>query len=116
MLAALDTPDATGEVLNVGESTTPTMRDWIGQILAAADHKAEVVTVPADLLPPDLIMTGRIPQDLLFSSDRACRVLGWEPSDQADAVGRSVRWHLAHPPAHPDTNFTGDTRALAAPG
>jgi nucleoside-diphosphate-sugar epimerase len=43
VLVALDTPEATGEVFNV-ESTTPTMREWIGQILAVADHDAELVT------------------------------------------------------------------------
>jgi hypothetical protein len=32
VLAALDTPQAMGEVFNVGESVTPTMREWIGQI------------------------------------------------------------------------------------
>lgn len=60
-LSALDTPEATGEVFNVGESATPTMREWVGQILATTGYDAELVTVPADVLPPDLIMTGRIP-------------------------------------------------------
>ena len=59
VLAALDTPEATGQVFNVGESTTPMIREWVGQILAAAGHDAELVTVPADVLPPDLIMTSR---------------------------------------------------------
>ncbi|MGH3985428.1 MAG: NAD-dependent epimerase/dehydratase family protein [Pseudonocardiaceae bacterium] len=116
VLAALDTPEATGEVFNVGESATPTMREWVGQILAAADHDAELVTVPAAVLPPDLIMTGRIPQDLLADSDKARRVLGWQPSDQTEAVSHSVRWHLAHPPTHPDTDFTADARALGTAG
>jgi UDP-glucose 4-epimerase len=116
VLAALDTPEATGQVFNVGESTTPTMREWVDQILAAANHDAELVTVPADVLPSDLIMTGRVPQDLLASSGKAYRVMGWQPSDQAVAVRRSVRWHLAHPPARPDTDFTVDARALALPG
>lgn len=115
VLAALATPEAAGEVFNVGESATPTMRQWVGQILAAADHDAELVTVPDAVLPPDLIMTGRIPQDLLAGSDKARRVMGWQSSDQTEAVGRSVHWHLAHPPAHPDTDFTADVHALATP-
>jgi hypothetical protein len=41
--------------------------------------------------------------------------MGWQPSDQAEAVDRSVRWHLAHPPAHPDTDFSADARALGTP-
>lgn len=49
--AALDTPAATGQVFNVGESTTPMMREWVGQILAAANHDAELVTVPVHLRP-----------------------------------------------------------------
>lgn len=111
-LAVLNTPEAHGEVFNLGESTTPTVRDWVGQILAAADHDAVLVPVPAEVLPPDLIMTGRIPQDLLAANDKARRVLGWEPGNQIEAIRRSVRWHLAHPPAHPDTDFTADDRAL----
>ncbi|MGH3944106.1 MAG: NAD-dependent epimerase/dehydratase family protein [Pseudonocardiaceae bacterium] len=112
VLAVLNTPEAHGEVFNLGESTTPTVRDWIGQILAAAGHDAILVGVPAEVLPPDLIMTGRIPQDLLAANDKVRRVLGWEPGNQTEAVRRSVCWHLAHPPAHPDADFTADDRAL----
>ena len=63
-----------------------------------------------------MIITGRIPQDLLAANDKARRVLGWEPGNQTEVVRRSVRWHLAHPPAHPDTDFTADDRALQWPG
>ena len=41
-------------------------------------------------------------------------VLGWRPTDPAKTIPRSVRWHLAHPPADPDQDFSPDDCALAA--
>ena len=34
----------------------------------------------------------------------------------AETIPVSVRWHLAHPPADPDQDFSPDDRALAAAG
>jgi hypothetical protein len=42
--------------------------------------------------------------------------LGWRPTDPAETIPISVRWHLAHPPADPDQDFDPDDRALAAAG
>ena len=36
------------------------------------------------------------------------------PAGPAETIPRSVRWHLAHPPADPDQDFSPDDRALAA--
>ncbi|GAA2807741.1 NAD-dependent epimerase/dehydratase family protein [Saccharopolyspora taberi] len=113
VLAALDNPAARGEIFNICESTTVTIGDWMRQILDAAGHQAELVEV-ADV-PPDLVLTGAPAQHLLFSNDKARRVLGWEPADPAVAVARSVRWHLAHPPADSDPDFSTDDRALGGP-
>ena len=41
-------------------------------------------------------------------------VLGWRPTDPAETIPLSVRWHLAHPPADADQDFSPDDRALAA--
>jgi nucleoside-diphosphate-sugar epimerase len=115
-LAAIGTPTAAGEILNVGEPATRSMLGWAREILAAAGHDAELVGVPDPAVPPDLWPTKDFGQHLLVDSHRAMDLLGWRPTDPAEGLGRSVRWHLAHPPADPDPDFAPDDRALAAAG
>jgi nucleoside-diphosphate-sugar epimerase len=117
VLAALDQPGvAAGEVFNVGDLATGTARDWALAILAAAGSEASLVTVPEDLVPPDLEGTRSIAQHFLVDSRKAATLLGWRPSDPAETIPLSVRWHLEHPPADADEDFSPDVRALAAAG
>jgi nucleoside-diphosphate-sugar epimerase len=115
VLAALDHPAAAaGQVFNVGDPVTDTVRDYAVRILAAAGHQAELVTVPEPVVPDDLEATKSIAQHFLVDSRKAITRLGWRPTDPAHTIPISVRWHLAHPPAHPDQDFSPDDRALAA--
>ena len=115
VLAALDRPGAAaGQVFNVGDLATDTARDWAGRILAAAGHEASLVTVPEDLVPEDMEATKAIAQHFLVDSRKAATVLGWRPSDPAETIPVSVRWHLENPPGQPDQDFSADDRALAA--
>jgi len=115
VLAALDQPGvAAGEVFNVGDLTTGTVRDWALAIVAAAGSEAALVTVPEDLVPPDLEDTRSIAQHFLVDSRKAATMLGWQPSDPAETIPLSVRWHLDNPPAGVDEDFSADDRALAA--
>lgn len=97
VLAALDTRAADGLALNLGERTTPTMRVWIEQIIAAAGADLQLVRVPDQHLPPDLGLLRARAQHLLATSERAQHLLHWQPGDPADRVAASVRWHLQHP-------------------
>ncbi len=115
-LAAIDTPAAAGEVFNVGEPECRSMLGWARQILAAAGHEAELVGVPEPSVPEDLWETRSQPQHLLVDSRKTMDLLGWRPGGQAESIGRSVRWHLANPPAGADTDFGADDKALAAAG
>ena len=115
VLAALDRASAaSGQVFNVGDLATGTVRDWALAILAAAGSEASLVTVPEDLVPPDLEGTRSIAQHFLVDSRKAATILGWRPSDPAETIGVSVRWHLENPPAEVDEDFSPDDRALAA--
>jgi nucleoside-diphosphate-sugar epimerase len=115
VLAALDRASAAaGQVFNVGDLTTGTVRDWALAILAAAGSEASLVTVPEDLVPPDLEDTKSIAQHFLIDSRKAATLLGWRPSDPAETIPLSVRWHLENPPPEVDEDFTADDRALAA--
>ena len=113
-LAALDTPAATGEVFNVVEAASVSIKGWARQILLAAGSEAELVRVPGVSLPEDLGLTEVTTQHMLISSAKAQRILGWTPSDPSTTVPRSVRWHLAHPPTGEDPGFDADDAALAA--
>jgi nucleoside-diphosphate-sugar epimerase len=115
VLAALDrAPAAASQVFNVGDLATGTARDWALAILAAAGSSASLVTVPEDLVPPDLEDTRSIAQHFLVDSRKAATALGWRPSDPAETIPASVRWHLENPPPEADEDFSADDRALAA--
>jgi nucleoside-diphosphate-sugar epimerase len=114
VLAALDRPAvAAGQVFNVGDPVTDTVRDYALRILSAAGHDAELVTVPEADVPEDMESTRAMAQHFLVDSRKAVTTLGWRPTDPAETIPVSVRWHLAHPPAEPDQDFSPDDRALA---
>src|SRR5580693_3366060 len=114
-LAALDHPAAAaGQIFNVCDPATDTVRDHAHRILAAADYDAELVTVPDEALPEDMDETKSIAQHLLADSRKAITLLGWRPTDPAVTIPISVRWHLANPPSDPSQDFSPDDRALAA--
>jgi nucleoside-diphosphate-sugar epimerase len=113
VLAALDHPAvAAGEVFNVGEAATYSVRGWMRAILSAAGHAADLVRVPDEDLPTDLRLTQAHPQHLLVSSRKAMDLLEWRPDNPTTTVGRSVRWHLDHPPADTSAEFSADDKAL----
>ncbi len=113
VLACLGNTAVSGTVLNIGEPTTRSMRGWATEILAAAGHDAELVTVPDSALPDDMWMTRRVDQHMLVDCGAATRLLRWHP-DPAAGLARSVAWHLAHPPAQASVDFAADDAALAA--
>jgi nucleoside-diphosphate-sugar epimerase len=112
VLAAIDADAARGQIFNVVEPVCGTILDWVRQILAAADHDAELATVRHEDLPPDLDLTGLYAQHGLYDSRKAMDLLGWRPGGAGPGVAASVRWHLAHPPPDPDPDFSADDRAL----
>jgi nucleoside-diphosphate-sugar epimerase len=105
-----------GGVFNLAESASPTVGLWAQEILAAAGASAELVRVPEALLPPDMGLTGEIPQPWLVDAGKAARELDWVHADWRECVGRSVHWHLEHPPPANETivDFSADDAALAA--
>jgi UDP-glucose 4-epimerase len=113
---ALEADTARGEIFNLAETPTSTMRAWVEQIVVATGATIELVEVPDDALPPDLGSTGTIQQQIVVDSTKAARLLGWTHADPMLGVRRSVRWHLAHPPAQASDDFSEDARALKADG
>jgi nucleoside-diphosphate-sugar epimerase len=111
VLAALGNPAVAGEVINIGEPLVRSMRGWATDILAAAGHEAELVTVPDPAVPEDLWITRSVAQHLLLDAHKARTLLDWRP-DPAAGLARSVAWHLANPPADSDPDFGPDDAAL----
>jgi len=109
---ALKTPAAVGQVLNLCEDRSYSIGLWSRMILDAAGSDAELVRVPDDLLPEDLKPTGTVRQHIAASARKARALLGWTTSDPAATLRTTVRWHLEHPPANPDPDFSADDRAL----
>jgi nucleoside-diphosphate-sugar epimerase len=109
---ALETDAATGEIFNVCEHRTWPYRRFAEEIIRAAGSDAELVAVPEAALPGDMLLTAGLSQHLLGDAAKARRVLGWEETDPHEALSRTVEWHLAHPPASPDPDFSGDDHAL----
>jgi len=110
----LNTPAASGEVLNLCEDRTYSMRLWSRMILDAAGSKAELVRVADEVLPEDLKPTGTMSQHISVSAQKARSLLGWTTSDPAESLQTTVRWHLANPPNNPDPDFSADDLALAS--
>ena len=110
----LTTPEAAGQVFNLCEDRTFSMRMWSRMILDAAESDAELVRVADELLPEDLKPTGTMTQHIAASAHKARSMLGWTTSDPGESLGISVRWHLANPPPNPDLDFSADDRALAS--
>jgi nucleoside-diphosphate-sugar epimerase len=110
----LKTPEAAGEVLNLCEDKTYSMRMWSRMILAAAGSDAELVRVTDDVLPEDLQPTGTMTQHITGSAQKARSMLGWTTSDPKDSLQISVSWHLANPPPNPNLDFSADDLALAS--
>jgi nucleoside-diphosphate-sugar epimerase len=113
VIAAATTSAASGQIFNIVETATGTIRDWVELILAAADYEAELVTVPDAAVPEDdLTLTRDHRQHVLMDNRKARDLLNWQPADPAPGIAASVRWHLANPPATSDPDFTPDDRAL----
>lgn len=110
----LEAPAAVGQVLNLCEDRTYSMRMWSRMILDAAESDAELVRVSDELLPEDLKPTGTMTQHIATSAHKARSMLGWTTSDPVESLRTSARWHLANPPANPDLDFTADDLALAS--
>ena len=102
-----------GQVFNICEDRTYSMRKWSEAILEAAGSDAELVRVRDEVLPEDLRFTGTMSQHIAASATKARTMLGWTTSDPFESLRKTVQWHLANPPTDASTDFEADDRALA---
>src|SRR5207248_302099 len=86
-----------GEVMNVCEDRTYSMRMWSQAILQSAGSEAELVRVSDDALPEDLKPTGTMSQHIAARARKARSLLGWTTSDPFRTLHATVHWHLENP-------------------
>lgn len=87
-----------GEIFNVVERATWSIRLLAEKIIDATGASAELVQVDDRLLPGDLRITGLIGQHLLMDSNKIRSLLRWTDTDPDEALVRTVEWDLANPP------------------
>jgi nucleoside-diphosphate-sugar epimerase len=85
-----------GEIYNVSESRTFTIRHLAERIAEAAGAQMEFVTVDDDRLPSDLKITSKVGQPLLVDSHKLRSMLGWTETDPEVALRRAVAWELSN--------------------
>jgi nucleoside-diphosphate-sugar epimerase len=113
---AVENREIQGDVVNLGEERTWSIRLWAMHILEAAQCDAELIEVGDDVLPPDMsLSSARLTQHVLVSTAKARGMLGYSDTDAMTALRSSVGWHLRHPPADEDADFAPDDAALAHP-
>jgi nucleoside-diphosphate-sugar epimerase len=106
--------DEIGEIFNLAQAPTWSVRLWADRILEAANWRAELVPVADEVLPEDLRITRSASQHLLTDPSKARIHLDWIHSDPEECLRSSVAWHVANPPPDADPDFSADDRALEA--
>ena len=115
-LAATDAR-AAGRVYNVGDADNFTELEWATRIASAAGWTGRFVTLPADRMPPHLVMPGNLDQDWSTDTARIRDELGYrEPVALEEAIRRTIEWERATPapPAAPGFDYAAEDAALPA--
>lgn len=99
VLAAED-ERAKGEIFNVGESDSYSLRDWIMGIAAKVGWQGSIVTAAPDMLPPSMQLGIETSQHIEIDTGKIRRLLGFsEKVSRAEAFARTIAWESSHPPA-----------------
>jgi nucleoside-diphosphate-sugar epimerase len=98
VLAAED-DRAAGQIYNVGEPESLSMRGWILRIAEEVGWEGGIVTAPAAQLPPSLILDIETRQHIDLDTTKIRNQLGYaEQVTPAEAICRTVAWESIHPP------------------
>ena len=96
-LAATD-DRAAGRIYNVGEKENLSELEWAQRVAAVVGWTGEFVLLPADCMPPHLLMPGNTEQHWSTDTTRIRAELGYqEPVAQEEAIRRTIEWERANP-------------------
>ncbi|MBV9615187.1 MAG: NAD-dependent epimerase/dehydratase family protein [Ktedonobacteraceae bacterium] len=114
---AITSERAAGRIYNVGEAHPLPMIEWVRAIADIAGWHGDIVTLPADRVPPHLVPDIDVNQDLLVDTTRIRKELSYrEPVDVDEALRRTIAWERAHPPEQVDAkqfDYAAEDAALA---
>jgi nucleoside-diphosphate-sugar epimerase len=89
---------AANRIYNVGEPEGLSELEWATRVAAAAGWNGQFVTLPADRMPPHLLMPGNTDQHWTTATTRIREELGYrEPIAQDEAIRRTIDWERANP-------------------
>lgn len=108
---------ASGRTYNVCDEPTLTELEWQTKIAGQADWPVRFVLLPNQLTPKHLLLPGNASQQLVASSARIRRELGYEePFTMDEAIRRTIAWERANPPSGPTLHqfdYAAEDEALA---
>jgi nucleoside-diphosphate-sugar epimerase len=98
LLLAIDHPESGGQIYNVAEERTLTLREWVEAIANEMGHKFEYVDLPWTLAKPcHMWATGE--SHLVLDNTKIKKELGYHDVVPAkEGLKRTVRWFLEHRP------------------
>ncbi len=89
MLAALETPDIEGEIVNLGSSNTRTMREILEVIQKETGADAKDVVIDKTRLRPKDVKI------LVTENSKARKILGWKPTTTfEEGIRRTIDWYV----------------------
>lgn len=114
---AATSEQAHGRIYHVCEEPTLTELEWMKNIAAQTEWAGQFVLMPAQKTPKHLLMPFEVSQHVVANCDRIRKELGFSEHITVDeAMGRTVAWERAHPPAGPgfhQFDYEAEDRALA---
>jgi nucleoside-diphosphate-sugar epimerase len=112
---AATTARAAGRVYNVGEAENFSELEWARRVAAVAGWRGELVVLPADRMPPHLLMPGNADQHWTTDTTRIREELGYaEPIAGDEAIRRTIEWERANPTSSSPHAFDYDAEDAAA--
>ena len=98
LLLAIDHPESGGQIYNVAEERTLTLREWVEAIANEMGHKFEYVDLPWALAKPcHMWATGE--SHLVLDNTKIKKELGYRDVVPAkEGLKRTVQWFLEHRP------------------
>jgi len=102
-------------VFNVAAEETPSEVEWVRAIGHACGWAGEIVVACHESLPTALRSPLKTRQDMIVSSDRIRRELGYtDPVSADEALVRTVEWTRSHPPATEALDYSLENSVLEA--
>ncbi|MGP8079237.1 MAG: NAD-dependent epimerase/dehydratase family protein [Dehalococcoidales bacterium] len=98
LLLAIDHPESGGQIYNVAEERTLTLRQWVEAIAGEMGHQFEYIDLPWALAKPSY-MWATSERHLVLDNTRIKKELGYrDVVPTKEGLKRTVQWFLEHRP------------------